>query len=189
MALNILFSHVCHQMMSVPGQTVEELVHHWSQVDSDTEAFISISATHERRSITRHELNTLVRKFAALLRQFGVGKGDVVCVAMGNCLERVIVDLGIICSGAVALNGQVFRKDGEDFIQVICLKHCMVWSFMNNDKIHLAHVSCVWKLSVTLYDLLHILSSCFRVDSIYCSSASQCVLACVWLSWLPCVWC
>ena len=107
------------QVMAVPGQTVEELVHHWSQVDPDIEAFVSLSpSTWERRVLTRHEVHVLARKFAAWLRQQGVGKGEVVCVALPNCLERVVADLGTICSGAVALNGQVFRADGEDFLQV-----------------------------------------------------------------------
>lgn len=107
-------------MESVPGQTVEELIHHWSLIHPDTEAFVSLApVTFERRSLTRLDLNLLVRKFAALLRQEGVNKGEVVCVALPNCLERVVADLGTICSGAVALNGQVFRADGQDFIQTL----------------------------------------------------------------------
>jgi hypothetical protein len=39
-------------------------------------------------------------------------------VALYNSLERVVADLGTICSGAIALNGQIFRSDGEDFLQV-----------------------------------------------------------------------
>lgn len=61
----------------------------------------------------------LARKFAAYLRHQGVTKGDVVCVAVPNSLERVVADFGIICSGAVTLNGQVFRADGEDLLQAL----------------------------------------------------------------------
>ncbi|KAL8606550.1 hypothetical protein ACOMHN_015590 [Nucella lapillus] len=105
---------------SPPGQTMEELIHHWSQVDPHTEAFVSLApTTFQRRALTRQQLNVLVRKFAALLRQEGVSKGEAVCVALPNCLERVVVDLGTICSGAVALNGQVFRADGQDFVQAL----------------------------------------------------------------------
>nr|KAG5692766.1 hypothetical protein BaRGS_009382 [Batillaria attramentaria] len=104
----------------VPGETVEELVHYWSQVAPDTEAFVAtVHATGERRALTRFELHVLVRKCAAFLRHHGVNKGDVVCVALPNSLERVVADLGIICSGAVALNGQVFRADGEDLLQAL----------------------------------------------------------------------
>ncbi|XP_070180814.1 2-hydroxy-7-methoxy-5-methyl-1-naphthoate--CoA ligase-like isoform X2 [Littorina saxatilis] len=107
-------------MAAVPGHTVEELIHHWSLIHPDTEAFVSYAPdTHERRSLTRNDVHVLSRKFAAKLRQFGVGKGDVVCVSLPNCLERVVADFGTICSGAIALNGQVFRADGEDLIHAI----------------------------------------------------------------------
>ncbi|XP_076442872.1 2-hydroxy-7-methoxy-5-methyl-1-naphthoate--CoA ligase-like isoform X2 [Babylonia areolata] len=106
--------------MSVPGRTVEELLHHWGLVDPDTEAFVSLQPqTFRRRALTRRELNVLVRRFAAWLRQEGVAKGEAVCVALPNCLERVVADLGVICSGAVALNGQVFRADGQDLVQAL----------------------------------------------------------------------
>ncbi|KAK7477751.1 hypothetical protein BaRGS_00031039, partial [Batillaria attramentaria] len=44
----------------VPGETVEELVHYWSQVAPDTEAFVAtVHATGERRALTRFELHVL----------------------------------------------------------------------------------------------------------------------------------
>ena len=63
---------------------------------------VSLEPGGPRHRGLRLEVHVLARKFAAWLRQQGVGKGEVVCVALPNCLERVVADLGTICSGAVA---------------------------------------------------------------------------------------
>lgn len=112
--------------MDLPGRTVEELIYHWSRTDPETEAFVALkpdaslaSSGFLRLSLTRLDVHVLCRKFAATLRQAGIGKGDVVCVALNNCLERVVADLGTICCAAVALNGQILRADGEDFLQAL----------------------------------------------------------------------
>ncbi|XP_012935644.1 3-[(3aS,4S,7aS)-7a-methyl-1,5-dioxo-octahydro-1H-inden-4-yl]propanoyl:CoA ligase [Aplysia californica] len=66
---------------------------------------------------TSKELFQLGGKFAALLRQKGFQRHDMIVNVLPNSPERLITDVGIILAGCVAMNGQLVRADGADFFE------------------------------------------------------------------------
>ncbi len=60
-----------------------------------------LGKTGERREFSYAELATLSDRFAALLRQLGIGKGERVCALLGRIPELYITALGTLKAGAV----------------------------------------------------------------------------------------
>ncbi|GFO34821.1 acyl-CoA synthetase family member 2, mitochondrial [Plakobranchus ocellatus] len=79
-------------------------------------AFIFIKADFARTVLTFAEVSYLGRKFAAVLRNKGLGAGDVVCNTLANSPERLITQVGTLMAGAVDMNGQICLADGADFL-------------------------------------------------------------------------
>ncbi|KAH9499622.1 hypothetical protein Btru_074291 [Bulinus truncatus] len=106
--------------VTVPGDTVNEILKYWALTeDNETPAFVSIYPNSDKHLLTRLEVYLLSKRFAYKLKDLGIGKGTIVCNTLPNSLERVICEFSIILSGATSINGQVFRSDGEDFIEAL----------------------------------------------------------------------
>ncbi|GFN77963.1 long-chain fatty acid--coa ligase [Plakobranchus ocellatus] len=83
----------------------------------DKPAFVFLGPNWSRTVLTFCDVNSLAQKFAAVLRQRGIGDGDVVCNTLSNSPERLITQLGTIMAGAVFLNGQICLADGSNFLR------------------------------------------------------------------------
>ncbi|CAL1540944.1 unnamed protein product [Lymnaea stagnalis] len=112
-------------VVTIPGQTVTELIQYWASTsDNDAPAFVSVFSNGKKQVINRRDVYLLSKRFAHKLRSQGIGKGSIVCNALPNSIERVVTDFGITLSGAVSMNGQIFRSDGEDFKESIRTAKC-----------------------------------------------------------------
>jgi len=98
------------------NDTIPRMLHHWATHQPDTAAFVFVDSAMNRRVLSRADVYRLASRYAAILRRGDVRRGDVVCNTLLNSPERVVSDLGIILTGAVALNGQLFLADGSDFL-------------------------------------------------------------------------
>jgi len=74
---------------------------------------------HSRREITWRQFDETANRFAHLLLDRGIGKGDKVAILLMNCLEWLPVYFGILKSGAVAVPLN-FRYTAEEI--EYCLK-------------------------------------------------------------------
>lgn len=119
-----LFQINMAESVTIPGETIPELVEYWGSVESDTPAFVSIHADGSRRTLSRKEVVDCSKRFAYKLRSLGVKSGDVVCNTLPNSLERVICEFGIQFAGATSLNGQILRSDGVDFFESLRKSNC-----------------------------------------------------------------
>ena len=73
-----------------------------------------VAAICEDEECTYRELSERVRRFSAELRErFDVGPDDRVAILMPNCLEFIVVYLGIVRTGAVALPVNIRLKAPE----------------------------------------------------------------------------
>ena len=96
--------------------TLGAQVKKWADTDPDTPAFIFVDPTWQRRVLSKGAVFRLAARFAAILKRLGVRRGDVVSNTLANSPERVLTHVGVILAGAVSMNGQVFLKDGDDFV-------------------------------------------------------------------------
>ncbi|GFO45900.1 acyl-CoA synthetase family member 2, mitochondrial [Plakobranchus ocellatus] len=80
-------------------------------------AFVFLGDNSRRTVLTFGDVSYLSQKFAAVLRNKGIGEGDVVCNTLAHSPERLITQVGTIMAGAVFLNGQVCLTDGSDFLR------------------------------------------------------------------------
>ena len=114
--------------MTIPGETVLQLVEFWSHTsDSNSPAFVSLDENGCKRSISRLEVCHFAKVFAHQLHALGVQKGAIVCNALPNSIERIVCEFGIYFAGATSINGQIFRADGEDFLNALLTSQsCMV---------------------------------------------------------------
>lgn len=111
--------------VTIPGKTVCELVEYWGSLDTNaTPAFVSVFMNGKNRSLSRKEVLDLSRRFAYKLKELGIEKGLIVCNSLPNSLERVVCEFGIAFSGAASMNGQIFRTDGEDFLETLKNSKC-----------------------------------------------------------------
>nr|KAG5711844.1 hypothetical protein BaRGS_026285 [Batillaria attramentaria] len=104
--------------------TIGTLVKKWARTDPETPAFIFVSPSW-RLSLSRADVLRLASRCAAILHRQGVRQGDVVCNTLPNSPERLLTDLGIMLAGGVAMNGQVFLKDGDDLVGSIKAAGCV----------------------------------------------------------------
>ncbi|XP_046548610.1 3-[(3aS,4S,7aS)-7a-methyl-1,5-dioxo-octahydro-1H-inden-4-yl]propanoyl:CoA ligase-like [Haliotis rubra] len=104
-------------------QTIPERICFWGETEPDTPAFIFWSK-NGRHVLSRGDVLDLSSRFAFRLTELGVQPGDVVCIALPNCPERVIVSFGVHLAGAVAMNGQILRSDGQDIIESMRKANC-----------------------------------------------------------------
>ena len=102
--------------MDLEFRTVPAELRHWATTDPDTPAFIFVDAAGGRCVLTRADLFRLSSRYAAMLRQWGVQAGHTVCNTLPNSPERLLTDLGVLLAGGVAMNGQLFLADGDDFV-------------------------------------------------------------------------
>ncbi len=77
------------------------------------------TTTHYRREITWHVFNEKANRFANLLTERGIRKGDKVAILMMNCLEWLPIYFGILKTGAIVVPMN-FRFDAEEI--EYCLK-------------------------------------------------------------------
>lgn len=82
-----------------------------SLVDIDTD-------TQSRLELTWNEFDEQANRFANLLQQSGVKKGNKVAILLGNCLEWLPIYFGILKSGAVAVCLNTLFTEDE-------IKHCL----------------------------------------------------------------
>ncbi|RUS77772.1 hypothetical protein EGW08_014477 [Elysia chlorotica] len=111
--------------VSVPGNTINELVQHWGCVpENKTPAFVSVDSRGTRCEISRADVLHFSKRFAERLRRLGIQKGHIVCNTLPNSLERVVCEFGILFAGASSMNGQLLRSDGEDFLESLRAAQC-----------------------------------------------------------------
>ena len=96
--------------------TVNAELRRWATTDPDTPAFIFVDAAWGRFVLTRADLFRLASRYAAILRRCGVQHGHTVCNTLPNSPQRLLTDMGIQLAGGVAMNGQLFLADGDDFV-------------------------------------------------------------------------
>ncbi|XP_071115719.1 3-[(3aS,4S,7aS)-7a-methyl-1,5-dioxo-octahydro-1H-inden-4-yl]propanoyl:CoA ligase-like [Haliotis cracherodii] len=106
-------------------QTIADRIKLWGETDPHTPAFIFWSP-NGRFILSRGDVLDLSRRFSSRLTQKGVQPGDVVCVSLPNSPERVVVDFGVQLTGAVSMNGQILRSDGQDIIESMRKAKCKV---------------------------------------------------------------
>ncbi|KAK7108857.1 putative acyl--CoA ligase YdaB [Littorina saxatilis] len=102
--------------MDPMSRTVPAMLRHWATVNPHTPAFIYVDAVGGRHVLTCSDVFRFSSRYAAILRRNGVKSGTTVCNTLPNSPERLLTDLGIILAGGVAMNGQLFLADGEDFV-------------------------------------------------------------------------
>ncbi|XP_067684027.1 2-succinylbenzoate--CoA ligase-like [Haliotis asinina] len=107
------------------GQTFTDRICFWGETEPDTPAFIFWSK-NGRHVLSRGEVLDLSSRFAFRLTEVGVQPGDVVCISLPNSPERIVVDFGVHLAGAVTMNGQVLRSEGQDIIESMCKAKCRV---------------------------------------------------------------
>ncbi|KAK7104213.1 hypothetical protein V1264_018969 [Littorina saxatilis] len=108
-------------MTEIPSGTVAARLALWAGTEPDKPAYIfrGTETDNERFVLTRGDLWNLSRRFAAIVRDAGVQKGEVVCNTLPNSPERLITDLGLMVAGAVAMNGVVYLADGADLMKCL----------------------------------------------------------------------
>jgi crotonobetaine/carnitine-CoA ligase len=56
---------------------------------------------HEGRCVTHREFDALTNRAAHVLQDVGIGKGDRVTLALGNCIEYLVAAFGVLKAGGV----------------------------------------------------------------------------------------
>ncbi|XP_067685451.1 3-[(3aS,4S,7aS)-7a-methyl-1,5-dioxo-octahydro-1H-inden-4-yl]propanoyl:CoA ligase-like [Haliotis asinina] len=110
-------------METYKDQTIADRISFWGKTEPHTPAFIFWSK-NGRYVLSRADVLDLSSRFAFRLTELGVHPGDVVCIALPNCPERVIANFGVHLAGAVAMNGQILRSDGQDIIESMRKANC-----------------------------------------------------------------
>ncbi|XP_067684929.1 3-[(3aS,4S,7aS)-7a-methyl-1,5-dioxo-octahydro-1H-inden-4-yl]propanoyl:CoA ligase-like [Haliotis asinina] len=110
-------------METYKDQTIADRICLWGKTEHHTPAFIFWSK-NGRYALSRGDVLDLSSRFAFRLTELGVQLGDVVCIALPNCPERVIANFGVHLAGAVAMNGQILRSDGQDIIESMRKANC-----------------------------------------------------------------
>ncbi|XP_048252812.1 3-[(3aS,4S,7aS)-7a-methyl-1,5-dioxo-octahydro-1H-inden-4-yl]propanoyl:CoA ligase-like [Haliotis rufescens] len=110
-------------MQAYVDQTIPDRICFWGETEPDMPAFIFWSK-YGRYVLSRGDVLDLSSRFAFRLTEHGVQPGDVVCIALPNCPERVVVDFGVHLAGGVSMNGQILRSDGQDIIESMRKAKC-----------------------------------------------------------------
>ncbi len=118
--------------MARPGgeRTVIDVLERVAADYPDVEAYVEGS-----RRLTYFELAARSSGVAALLREAGVGRGDVVAMRLPSCIEYALVYLGALRLGAVAtgLNPRLGRRE-VDGIVTLARPKVMVWDDDGSDS-------------------------------------------------------
>jgi len=112
------------QLPPIPGQTVDVIVRHNAEQRPAAPAIVYLG-----RTLTYGELHTLVGRAAAVLRRYGVGRGDVVAVMVPTSAMHWVLFFALARLGAVHCGVNVmYRADELRFLLddakprvVICL--------------------------------------------------------------------
>ncbi|XP_076442155.1 putative acyl--CoA ligase YdaB isoform X2 [Babylonia areolata] len=100
-------------------RTLPDFLQHWAQEKPDSEAFVFRDKNQRRNVLTWASLYTLAGRFAAVLRDKGIARGDLVINTLPNSPERVVCEAGIWMVGAASVNGQCLMADGSDLLNTI----------------------------------------------------------------------
>lgn len=100
-----------------PYTTLESQLKRFANESPDKEAFIILSETKQRESLTCKELYDKSVLFAKGLMKLGVRHGDIVGISYPNSKEWLISTFGAIISGAIVVHFEFKRFDGEDVVQ------------------------------------------------------------------------
>ncbi|CAL1531389.1 unnamed protein product [Lymnaea stagnalis] len=105
-------------------ETVADVVKHWAVAEPDAEVLTFVNKHGRLCVYTPSRIYTEAGRFASRLLQFGFSRGDVIANGIPNSPERLVTDMGIILSGCVTVNCQVFERDGADFWNTANLAGC-----------------------------------------------------------------
>lgn len=100
-----------------PYTTVDSQLRRFASETPDKEAFIILSETEPRQSLTCKEVYETSVLFARGLMELGVKQGDIVGVSYPNSKEWFIGTFGAILSGAIVVHFEFKRFDGEDVVE------------------------------------------------------------------------
>ncbi|XP_076456735.1 putative acyl-CoA synthetase YngI [Babylonia areolata] len=104
-------------------RTLPDFLQHWAQEKPDSAAFIFRDKNQRRDVLTWASLYTLAGRFAAVLRDKGIARGDLVINTLPSSPERVVCEAGIWMAGAASVNGQCLMADGSDLLNTITQSH------------------------------------------------------------------
>ncbi|XP_048245341.1 3-[(3aS,4S,7aS)-7a-methyl-1,5-dioxo-octahydro-1H-inden-4-yl]propanoyl:CoA ligase-like [Haliotis rufescens] len=106
-------------------ETIVDRIQYWGQTDSHEPAFI-FRSSNGRFTLSRGDVLDLSSRFASRLTKGGLKPGEVVCIALPNSPERIVVEFGVHLAGGVSMNGQVLREDGCDLAESINSVGCKI---------------------------------------------------------------
>ena len=126
-----------NELPAIPQKSVYDLFKDTANRCADDVAVISFD-----KSITYKELDVLVGKYAALLKDLGVKKGDVVATILPNSLQHIVALYGALQIGAIHSPINVMyqpeevayqvKDSGAKFIFVLDLFHGKVKTLQEN---------------------------------------------------------
>nr|KAG5699705.1 hypothetical protein BaRGS_022103 [Batillaria attramentaria] len=101
-------------------QTLPEVIRYWAERTPDTPAFIFRAPNSDKRHVlTYSDLYRLAGRWASVLHDKGLGRGDFVVNALPNSPERAVVECSILLSGATSVNGMCQLRDASDLLSTL----------------------------------------------------------------------
>nr|KAG5699704.1 hypothetical protein BaRGS_022102 [Batillaria attramentaria] len=93
---------------------------YWAQKTPNTAAFIFRAPNSDKRHVlTYSDLYRLAGRWASVLHDKGLGRGDFVVNALPNSPERAVVECSILLSGATSVNGMCQLRDASDLLSTL----------------------------------------------------------------------
>ncbi len=97
----------------IPDISIYELFHRTAQRHADQTAVIFLD-----KKISYRDLDDLIRRYAAVLRDLGIGKGDMVATMLPNSLQHLVSFYAVTMIGAVHTPVDVMFQPDEAAYQV-----------------------------------------------------------------------
>ncbi|RUS89379.1 hypothetical protein EGW08_002899 [Elysia chlorotica] len=106
-------------MKAEQAGTINDCLRRLAYEKPDREVIVTYSSRMERSSLRAAELYALATRFAKLLKDAGLRKGEYVVISLPNCLEETVTSLGVILAGGVSVAVEVFLNTGDTFFEVL----------------------------------------------------------------------
>ncbi|GFN95455.1 acyl-CoA synthetase family member 2, mitochondrial [Plakobranchus ocellatus] len=105
--------------MAEKSATINDCLRRLAHERPHQEIIVTYTAMMERASLQASELYALATRFAKLLKDAGLKKGEYVVVSLPNCLEEAVTSLGVIMAGGINVAVEVFLNTGDTFFEVL----------------------------------------------------------------------
>ncbi|GFR90286.1 acyl-CoA synthetase family member 2, mitochondrial [Elysia marginata] len=122
-------------MKAERAATINDCLRRMAHEKPDHEVIVTYNSKIERSSLTAAELYTLASRFAKLLKDAGLKRGEYVVISLPNCLEETVTSLGVNLAGGVSVAVEVFLNTGDTFFEVLQKTKCrfLITSTSEND--------------------------------------------------------